>query len=89
MLNFWTMPMNRRTTAIGRARGKVTKKKAVRSGSTSTPFAFSNRSFMEIRSAMSGSFLTSSMTFSFRNESWTRMLNASFRESIILVSQSP
>ena len=38
---------------------------------------------------MSGSFLTSSMTFSFRNESWTRMLNASFRESIILVSQSP
>ena len=69
MLNFWTMPMNRRTTAIGRASGSVTKKNAVRSGSTRTPFAFSNRSFIEMRSAMSGSFFTSAMTFSFRKDS--------------------
>src|SRR3989442_256635 len=71
------MPMKRRTTAIGRASGRVTKKNAVRSGSTSTPLAFSKRSFMEMRSAMSGSFFTSAMTFSFRNERWTRMLSAS------------
>src|SRR2546425_580610 len=87
--NFWTIPINRRTTAIGRASGNVTKKKAVRSGSTRTTFAFSNRSFIDMRSARSGSFRTSSMIFSFRNESWTRMLSASFRESIIRVNQRP
>jgi len=77
MLNASTQVMNRSMTAIGRARGKVTKKKAVFPPSVRSLLPSSVYRLVAMSVARSGSFFNSCKIFSLLKESFALRESAS------------